>query len=139
VTPTAPHPRPELPAHCDPARRWLDVLPERDGHRLALEWFPFLDGHNPTAGIVRIDGPKDSTRYTVCEGASLYPGREFVMAKYESKPGAVTGTDKSAEWYCCFVAERGAESDNCQCKGWQRWRHCRHLDSLRALIGNSWL
>jgi hypothetical protein len=135
MTPTQTRPRPALPAHCDPARRFLDVLPERDGARLAVEWFPFLDDANPTAGIVCIDGPRDRTRYSITETASHFPGREFCVAKFVSK----SGTDKSAEWYCCFVAARGAESDDCNCKGFRKWRHCKHVDCLRTLIANQWL
>jgi hypothetical protein len=41
---------------------------------------------------------------------------------------AVDGTDPESGHYDCNLTLR-----SCECKGWLRWGHCRHFDSLVQL------
>ncbi len=40
---------------------------------------------------------------------------------------ALDGTDKEADGYAVNLTTR-----TCDCKGWQRWRHCKHLTCTSA-------
>ena len=130
--------RPELPAHCDPAKRFIDILPARNGKRFSIEWFPHSDDYTPLAGYVVIYDAKSRTAYAVTE----YPvtwGRGFQVTKVGGK-----GTDAAKESYGveCSKAkadERGEYDDRCECKGWMRWGHCKHADAVRSLILNGWI
>ena len=41
---------------------------------------------------------------------------------------ALDGTDKEAEAYAVNLTMR-----TCDCKGWHRWTHCKHLDAVTAV------
>jgi len=41
---------------------------------------------------------------------------------------ALDGTDKEAECYAVNLTTR-----TCDCKGWHRWTHCKHLDAITAV------
>src|SRR5438270_785365 len=41
-----------------------------------------------------------------------------------------------AGWDC---PTRHRQDRRCDCRGFERWGHCKHVDALLCLIGNGWL
>lgn len=128
----------ERPATFDPAKPGVDVLPERNGERMALTWYAAADDHGPQAGFVKIEGKRDSTVYCVTEFPASW-GRGFFLSKFVSQPGTRAGTDKDAESYSVLCSKDGPEKDSCECRGASRWGHCKHRDAIRSLLANGWL
>lgn len=126
------------PAGFDPSRPGVDVLPERNGERMALTWHAASGDHSPQAGFAKIEGKRDSTVYVVTEFPTTW-GRGFFLSKFVSKPGTRAGTDKGAEGYSVLCSKDGPEKDVCECKGAVRWGHCKHKDCIRTLLANGWL
>ena len=80
-------------------------------------------------------GRRGSTGYGIEELpiGHEFGGRAFTLTKTS------VGTDHEAEQYSCLISHRGPDADTCECKGYYRFYHCKHLDSLRALLANGWL
>jgi hypothetical protein len=63
----------------------------------------------------------------VCEFPVSWDGRGFHLAKL------TPGSDTTEERYNCFLAKSGTYRE-CDCKGFHYAGHCKHLESLAALI-----
>jgi hypothetical protein len=74
--------------------------------------------------VLALTTERDGTFYGLTEiGADR--GRGFCLAKADKGNGP-------EETYHVNLA--GHES-TCECKGFYRWNHCRHVESLTALVG----
>lgn len=113
---------------------YTEVLPERKASKKsAIRWEPIECPECPqTAGVLSIDTDHASARYVVSEFPTGWDGRGFLLAKLTG------GTDTTRESYSCFVARNG-QDEQCECKGFTRHGTCKHVDAVRALIGNGWL
>ena len=125
------------PVAYDPAKPSIDVLPERNGHRLAITWLAATTDDTPQAGFLTIDAPNGSTTYSVTESPASI-GRSFYLSKLLCTAPTRKGTQPGAEGYI-VEATAGGVGDRCECRGWQSRGTCRHLDSIRALIANGWI
>lgn len=112
----------------------VDVLPERDGKRMALRWTRGLI--YPDSGAVEIAGKRDAaTVYAVVSLPTDWPGRSFHFSKVTGE-----GTDHAESGYAVFCSsDPKQEPDRCECKGFTRWQHCKHLDAAQTLIANDWI
>lgn len=111
----------------------VDVLPERDGQRMGLRWFP--GPVYPECGVLEIAGKRDATSYAVVSLPTDWPGRAFHFEKVTGE-----GTDATEPGYAVFcTGDPAAEPDHCPCKGFSRHRHCKHVDAARTLVANGWL
>jgi hypothetical protein len=77
---------------------------------------------NGTAGVLRIRVGKEESDYLLTEIASDF-GRGFKLEKI--------GLEANGEAYHVNL---DAKNKTCECKGFLRWQHCKHADSLAALI-----
>jgi hypothetical protein len=60
-------------------------------------------------------------------------GRSFRLAKFDR------GTDKEESTYSVYCSFRDPNACLCDCKGFARHGHCKHLDAAQALNDNGWL
>ncbi len=67
-----------------------------------------------------VDG--ETTDYRITEVPSDF-GRGFTLDKLAGDTGAVEDT---------YTVHLGQPTE-CECKGFQRWQHCKHVESLIAL------
>lgn len=89
----------------------------------------------PAAGwLTVVTDPRKPALYRVRElpAAAEFRGRGFSCDK------VVGGSDAEAEGYDCLVSNVGPGWDTCECKGFLRHGHCRHLDGLRITLRNGW-
>ena len=108
---------------------YTEVLPPRKSSpKPALNWTP---GENPGTGQLVIHTERASVEYTVATIPTDWAGRAFHFEKLTA------GTDQEAESYDVFVGRTG-QGGRCECKGFLRHRHCKHIDSAIALIANQW-
>jgi len=109
----------------------VDVLPKHEGKQIAIRWHrgPLL----PDCGVVEVQAGRDATTYGVVSVPTTWNGRAFHFEKLEGD-----GTDAAERGYDCFVCTDARES-RCDCKGFARWGHCRHLDVAATLIANEWI
>lgn len=119
--------------HTEP-KPCVEVLPERNGKRAALTWYPLSGDDMPQAGFAVITTDRDRTAYSVTEFTCGWPGRGFYLSKIGGE-----GTDKTQEGYSVFCSKHGPEADSCECAGFTRWCHCKHVDTVRALLSNDWI
>src|SRR6185437_15305566 len=78
----------------------------------------------PGRGLLIIDQKRSIAEYRVTE----FPadgGRGFRLAKIEG------GTDRTAESYDVFLDR--AHGETCDCKGFARHGHCKHVDAVQAV------
>jgi hypothetical protein len=75
-----------------------------------------------TPGTVRITVGQESAEYTVSRLDADF-GRAFRVRK----AGAL-------EAYCVNLAAGQHQHSSCECKGWLRYGHCRHVSGLLALV-----
>lgn len=115
---------------------YTEVLPERkSSKRSAINWQPATDNEfSPVAGTLTIHTDRATTRYAVSEFPSGWDGRAFTLVKLGAAPDE-GGRDGS---YSCFVARNG-QDQLCECRGFQSHGHCKHLDSVTAMIAAGWL
>jgi hypothetical protein len=86
-------------------------------------------------GVLSIDAAgKPTDRYAVTRFPCDLAGAGYRCVK------TTAGTDPEADAYDVFLSDRG-DRDTCDCRGFLRWGHCRHVDGLRAVIdlGALWL
>lgn len=80
------------------------------------------------SGTIIIDQKRAIAEYRVAE----FPadgGRAFRFAKLEG------GTDRTATAYNVLLADsRSGEFDSCDCKGFGRHGHCKHVDAAHAIV-----
>lgn len=108
-----------------------EVLPARKSSKhSAVRWEP-IAGDAHAAGVLVIDTDRASVTYHVAEFPTDWAGRGFLFAK------VTTGTDPQSESYSVFCGNHGAKL--CECRGFERFRHCKHTDAAEALIANGWL
>jgi hypothetical protein len=93
-----------------------------------------LEPLNPGWGFatLQITVGKETSLYTVQPLPSDLGGR----AAFFVKQGAVEPLEDGTGHY--HVLAHGDES-SCECRGWLRWGHCRHLWSLEVAIKRGWL
>ncbi len=108
----------------------IDLLPRHEGEQLGVWWFPST---LPGCGVAKV-GRKKVTSYTVNEFPTDWAGRAFRLAKLPDEPG----TDPDNESYAVFCAS-DPRLHRCECKGFARWHHCKHIDTVTTLIANGWL
>lgn len=110
---------------------FTEVLPARkSSKRSAITWEP-VPGDGQAAGVLVIHTDRASATYHVAEFATDWAGRGFHFAKLTD------GTDPTAESYGVFCGANGARL--CDCKGFERWRNCKHTDAIEALVANGQL
>jgi hypothetical protein len=106
-----------------------------------VQWYS-LHGLGVTAGgkavagvmeiIVVLSKNRNQTcRYIVSETATAWAGRAFHLKKAEGE----CGSDDEAEAYDCFIGVN-PQDRKCECRGFLRHGHCKHLDSLLALLNH---
>ncbi|QJW93116.1 hypothetical protein [Frigoriglobus tundricola] len=109
------------------------VLPARKSSKhSAIQWRPVTDDTH-VAGVLTIHTDRASVAYTVSEFPTDWPGRGFLLAK------ETAGTEPESERYSVFCAAAGPWGDTCDCKGFTYKATCKHVDAVRALVGNAWL
>src|SRR5262245_52861189 len=108
---------------------FVEALPARKSSKHSgIKWEPT----GPAAGVLTIDTDRARVVYAVAEFATDWAGRAFHLAKLTS------GTDREAEAYDVFVCDSGRDH-RCDCRGFTRFGHCKHLDACLTLIENRWL
>lgn len=81
--------------------------------------------------LVITEGPVTTTYYFRSLVSQL-PGRAFHIRKAHSFNARLGKGEEHAEEYDCRV-HTPADS-NCECLGFLRWGHCRHVEVFAALI-----
>jgi hypothetical protein len=71
---------------------------------------------------------KEQCGYYLTELPAADLGRVFHLAKFSTD----IGTDTEARSYDVLISDDGRHE--CTCKGWCRFQHCKHTESLVALI-----
>lgn len=94
----------------------------------------FTPGQRPGTGVVTIQAGRVPCEYVVVEFPSCWDGRAVHLAKVAGSPGS----DPEAGGYDLFVARNGQDR-RCCCRGFDRHGHCKHVDTVVALIQNGWL
>ncbi|HEY3789208.1 MAG TPA: hypothetical protein VGL71_10150 [Urbifossiella sp.] len=89
-------------------------------------------GHGCGTAIIDQKGKGKIAEYAIQE-FHADGGRGFRLTKLEG------GTDRSANEYNVFladeaVADAGFGWDACDCKGFERHGHCKHVDAARAIV-----
>lgn len=96
---------------------------------IAVEHFPERAGS--IAGLVVIEVRRVPTCYRVTEIEPQQPfrGRGFSLEKIWG------GTDRSVPGYWTFVSEPGTAGgqDSCECRGYYRHHHCKHIEAMRRI------
>jgi hypothetical protein len=105
---TTPAPARQRKPRSKPARFIRLVVPPRGGN-----------------GVVRITVGMVSTDYTLREFRSDVGGRAFELVKI--------GLEADGACYHVRLTGNGRQ-DSCDCKGFARHAHCKHRDSLAALV-----
>lgn len=114
---------------------YTEVLPERKSSRhSAINWKPVQDDAAPhLAGVLTIHTDNASAVYLVSEFPTGWTGRGFTVRK------ATAGTDPTAESYSVYYPKSGPIAASCDCRGHERFLHCKHVDAVVALVANEWL
>lgn len=104
--------------------------------RRLVNWTPLAAGNlrtgsgNAVLGLAEIVVGKEKCRYVVselpCDGWSA---RAFRFGK----PRGEKGTDGEADHYDAMICRNGQDC-RCECRGFLRHGHCKHVDSARELI-----
>lgn len=100
---------------------FLELLPAtKTEPATAIRW-------DADARTLAVQGKRSAAVYTVdeleCDG-----GRGFQLVKVKG------GSDKEEAGYACFLSAQGMGFSTCECRGWLRWGHCRHLSALSELL-----
>ncbi|MBP3954950.1 hypothetical protein J8F10_06600 [Gemmata sp. G18] len=109
---------------------YTDLLPKHEGPQMTLLWSP---GIIPGCGVVEIRGKRDATTYAVVELPTDWNGRAFRLEKVAGE-----GTDATEEVYSVFCSN-DRRQHRCECRGFSRWHHCKHIDAVTTIIANGWL
>lgn len=110
-----------------------DITPTSTSQRqrkpLTVE-FERIEGVSAAALTVRTGSPRDPSCYWLDRVACQLPGRSaFRLRKMFGFPG----TDHEADEYYITMADMPSDGDTCECRGYLRHSHCKHLDVLRDL------
>lgn len=108
---------------------FTELLPAtKSEQHAAFTWEPATDNAaSPVAGVITISGKRSWCRYRLEE----FPadcGRGFMFLKLAD------GTDETESHYSCLLAADGQHA--CECKGFIRHGHCKHIASLIELATN---
>ncbi|HJZ54751.1 MAG TPA: hypothetical protein VKE74_07310, partial [Gemmataceae bacterium] len=110
---------------------FFEVLePTRSSSHNAVQFTP---GGRPGCGLLVIGTKRSHTQYALAEFPTdprFADGRGFHLEKL------TTGTDPEADSYDVFICRRHESGDSCDCRGRERWGHCKHTSALRALLVN---
>src|SRR5262245_18201681 len=85
------------------------------------------------AGLLAIVTGRAVTEYALAEFDTDWPGLALHLAKI------TPGTDREAESYSVFCHAGDPARDTCDCRGFERWRTCKHVNAIRAVIANGWI
>ena len=111
---------------------YTETLPERKASkRTAITWTRTETDDSPAAGVLTIHTDRATCVYRVDEFPAEWAGRAFMLFKGDA------GTDATAERYAVFCGRHGHQM--CECKGFERFGHCKHCDACEALIANGWV
>jgi hypothetical protein len=109
-----------------------EVLPAtRSNPHAAIRWTP---GEFQGCGTLEIQNTRSVCRYILTELPTGWDGRAFKLLK----PLGESGTDISEDAYHVFCGRNGQDRQ-CDCKGFSRHGHCKHVEAARALIANGWV
>jgi hypothetical protein len=108
---------------------FTEVLPaQKSSRHNAMNWTP---GSRPGTGLLTIHTARATAKYAVTEFPTPWDGRAFHLVKL------TPGTDREAESYDVFCG-RG-KNHRCECRGFLRHSHCKHIDAALAIWDNGWL
>jgi hypothetical protein len=95
----------------------------------------FTPGITPGTGELTIQGSRSYVRYAVADTPTPWHGTAARFVKLTE------GTDREAEAYDVFCAAPGSrDHDSCECRGFLRFGHCKHVSALRCIaVENRWL
>jgi hypothetical protein len=80
-------------------------------------------------GVLRIATPRETAYYDTLEIDCQFPEcRGFVLVKH---------TPERETHHVCLSLNAGEST--CDCPGFLRWGHCKHVDGLRALASRGQL
>ncbi len=83
------------------------------------------DAAHESPGLVNITEGGKLTSFLVWAIPSDF-GRAFRLEKFTTHRRG----DDDAEYHVCLEGNGGT----CECKGFLRWSHCRHVEALHALV-----
>src|SRR4051812_29054858 len=86
-------------------------------------WTP---GITPGTGELVIQGCRSHTTYRVKDVPPPWCGQAVQLVKI------TPGTDREADGYDVFCAAGPGEVDRCDCRGFLRHGHCKHVEAVRA-------
>lgn len=110
---------------------FVEVLPAtKSSKNTAIRWTPWAV---PGTGELVIEDRRTSTTYRVSEQPCDWTGTAARLVKVKG------GSDDSAGVYDVFVAATPGEHNRCDCRGFERFSHCKHCSAVKALIQNRWL
>lgn len=113
---------------------YTEVLPAtKSNPHAAIRFAPAEgDAFHPLAGTLTIEDKRSSTDYLVTEFPTGWEGRGFQLDKLD------VGTDQEAEGYAVYCGRNGQDRQ-CECRGFLRHGHCKHVSAIVACISNGWL
>lgn len=85
------------------------------------------------SGYLLIDTDRSRSAYLVDEVETRWRGRAF---RFRCCGG---GTDREATGYDVFLSLHPGEPHLCDCKGYQRYHHCKHTSAIEAIVNNGWI
>jgi hypothetical protein len=122
-----------LPVVPDHGRAWSDIYTDglpHGGHFIFAPCDPAENALSPSAGVLILYRGRSVGTCRVEEfPADL--GRGFQLLKMTG------GTDPEEGGYAVFCVPH--REPTCECKGFLRWAHCKHAESVGACVENGWL
>jgi hypothetical protein len=92
----------------------------------------FTPSATAMGGLLTIDTKRSRAEYLLAEFHATN-GRAFHFAKLTS------GTDPESESYTVLCVKPGHGYDSCECRGFHRHGHCKHVEAVKAILENGWM